>query len=610
MFIKVLFFLTLILSPPSFAIDKIYWEKLLHYKNNKGLADGPLFYLSPEGKTNPNAELAATLAAFKDPLKKAGWFNYPVQCVFRERYRFLKASGLLEDVLELPCTVFTEWKEGLNAESISLVFSSSYPNNPSSLFGHTLLKLNQKNKKDELLDYAIAFSAVPEKEDVGIVFGFKGFFGGYRGLYEITKYYSKVNEYTNGESRDLIEYDLKISPEELDRLINHLWELYQTTYFNYYFADENCSAVLADLLAVAYRFDDGVNRHARWYYLPSEMVKYFSTQKGKIKSVKYRASLKKQLARMWEKMSPAEVSTLKEILKKNEIPEEMKNIKVLDALVSYLEFTHYRLKKKLTEKKEELQRKALIKRSKLEKGINIEESFDETNRPEKSHDPQKINLFSRLENNTAMAGFEIKEGYHDLMSNDEGYDRFSQFDFLSASLLYDFERKKLRYDQLVLVNLISLHEYTFFDPQISWKAKVSAERIYDLQCTLCHKMMASAYGGTSFRLGKEKQFVFNITGGLAGEVSRHFNRGYRLGPGIEISLYGQIMKNYKIGFFNETRFDIKRKIKKDFYNTLGIRHSFFTDNKKDYRFESTFISRQGSLSKNMIMHQVTYGRYF
>ena len=608
----ILFILLGIFSQNSFgnttSFDKKYWLKLLHYTKGESLADGEKFFLSPEGKTNPDAELAATIAAFKNPDLKVGWFNYPAQCVFRERYEFLKSSGLLNGVPEMSCPVFDEWIQGLNPESISLIFSSSYPNNPSSLFGHTLLRINQKDKKNDLLDYAVAFSAIPEKIDLGLVFAFKGFFGGYKGLFEVTKYYTKVNEYNNGESRDLIEYNLNMTPAELNRTLNHLWELYQTTYFDYYFADENCSAVLADLLAVSYKDDDRVNEHGRWYYLPGEMVKHFMSLEGRVKSTNYRPSLKKQVGKMWEKLSNAEISQVKDIVEMDDIPANMTNAKVLDAVIAYLDFTHYRTKEKLGDREQKLLRRALIKRSTLPKAEIAQETYDKNNMPEYSHNPQKFTFFTRAENHSIMSGFELKQGYHDLMSNDRGYDAFSQFDFLTGSFLYDYKNKKFDYDQLTLVNLVSLHEYRFYDPQLSWRAKVSSDRIYDLDCSLCHKVNANAYGGFSFKFTKNS--VFNVMAGVFGEASSNLRKGFRAGTAAEISFYTQLGTSYKLGLVNEIRFDATRKIADNYYNQIGIRHSVFNDNKRDYRFESNIISRFGSFTKNTIVHQVTYGQFF
>ena len=587
--------------------DEKYWLKILHYDKGASKADGEKFFLAPNGKTNPEAELRATISGFYDPNMKVGWFSYHPQCVFRARYEFLKDAGFLKNAPVVDCPEFVEWKNGLNAESITLIFSSSYPNNPSSLFGHTLLRLNQKDKKNDLLDYAVAFSAIPEKDDLGLVFAFKGFSGGYKGLFEITKYYTKVNEYNNGESRDLIEYNLAMTPVELDRTINHLWELYQTTYFDYYFADENCSAVLADLIAVGYKDDDRLNAHSRWYYLPGEMIKHFTNRDGRIKSTNYRPSLKKQVAKMWESLTPAEIAEVKKILGDNKIPEIITNTKVLDAVIAIIDFTHYRTKEELSVDYQKLFRAALLKRAKLPKAQMVKETYDQNNMPEYSHNPQKFSFFTRLENHNTIAGFEIKQGYHDLMSNDRGFDTFSQFDLLTASFVYDFKNKKFDYDKIALVDLISLHEYTFYDPQMSWRAKVTNERIYDLECTLCHKFNGNAYGGLSFRSPRS---VFSIMLGVFGEVSSNLVKGFRAGPGSEISFYSQVGEIYKIGLINELRFDATKKFSDDFYNQLSLRHSFFTDNTRDYRFESSVVSKFGSFTKNTIIHQVTYGQFF
>ena len=45
--------------------QEAYWLKLLHYKNVKSRAQGPAFFLSPMGKTNPEAELQATIETLK-----------------------------------------------------------------------------------------------------------------------------------------------------------------------------------------------------------------------------------------------------------------------------------------------------------------------------------------------------------------------------------------------------------------------------------------------------------------------------------------------------------------------------------------------------------------
>lgn len=594
-------------------IQQSYWLKLLHYHNDQSRADGEKFFLSPLGKTNPEAELLASIAAFKDPSAKAGWFNYHPQCVFRERFQFLKQAGLINGIPEVSCPELDEWKKGLNAESMTLVFSSSYPNNPSSLFGHTLIRLNQKReasaKRSDLLDYAVAFSAMPERDDIGVIFAFKGMFGGYKGLLEVTKYYTKVNEYNNGESRDLIEYDINMSPAELESLINHLWEIYQTTYFDYYFADENCSAVLSDILAVPFHLDE-INGHLRWYYLPSEMVKAFKNSPGRIKSENFRPSLKKQLEKKMAKLTSSELDEVRLFAKGDgSLPAAYDKIPVLDGVISLLDFTRYRTKDQLSEEQKVMMRKALIRRSALAQDKNTEEVvYNQNNRPDLGHEPRKFSVFLRTEDERSQIGVELKQGYHDLMSNDVGFDPFSQFDFFTGSLIYDKQLNRVSYDQITFVNLTSLHTYEFYDPQFSWAAKILADRIYDLDCDLCHRINARAYLGPTIR--PTPKMALSLMGGVFGEATKHYQKGFRAGAGLEGSFLVQITETLKLGFFNELRFDATKKITKDYYNTATIKASHFSDVNNEWRLESSLVSKFKSFKSNRWINQLNYGFYF
>jgi len=66
-------------------------KRCLHYRPaaDGGVvsdADDPRFFLAPTGKTDPRAELAATLRAFSAPIRVGG-DPQPAQCAFRARYR-------------------------------------------------------------------------------------------------------------------------------------------------------------------------------------------------------------------------------------------------------------------------------------------------------------------------------------------------------------------------------------------------------------------------------------------------------------------------------------------------------------------------------------------
>ncbi|MBC7541077.1 MAG: DUF4105 domain-containing protein, partial [Bacteriovorax sp.] len=415
-------------------------------------------------------------------------------------------------------------------------------------------------------------------------------------------------EYNNGESRDLIEYDINMTPDELDRLINHLWEIYQTTYFDYYFADENCSAVLVDILAVPFNLDD-VNTHKRWYYLPSEMIKAFKNIPGRVKAEHFRPSLKKQLEKKLKKLSPDELLEVQYLSESRDLPLGYNSIPVLDGVISLLDFTRYRTKDQLTADERIVFRKALLRRSALAQDTNIlPEVYDQNNRPDGGHEPQKFSFFTRTEEAHSLFGIEMKEGYHDLMSRDIGYDPFSQFDFFTGSLVYDKFLNKVSYDQLTLVNLISLHTYRFFDPQFSWAAKVVADRLYDLDCDLCHKLNARAYLGPTVK--PFNNMAMSIMTGVFGEASKHLDKGYRIGIGLEGSMLFQLTTKFKIGFFDELRFDATKKIQKDYYNNAGFKQSYFSSINTEWRFESYLVSKFRSFETNTRIFQLNYGFFF
>jgi hypothetical protein len=215
------------------------WRKLVHYEPNligpgvHGLLDNRAFYNSPQGKTDPRAELEATLAAFFAPDSK--------QCAFIARRAWLDEE-LKFDRSRLPiddCPKFREWHDALNAASLTLVFASAYINNPSSMYGHTLLRIDARdqNERTRLLAYAVNSAATTDEQN-GLTFAILGLIGGYPGTFSVLPYYIKVREYSDLENRDLWEYQLALKAEEVERVVRHLWELLPA-YYEYYFFDEN-----------------------------------------------------------------------------------------------------------------------------------------------------------------------------------------------------------------------------------------------------------------------------------------------------------------------------------------------------------------------------------
>ena len=140
-----------------------------------------------------------------------GRSKQPAQCAFIARYHWLD-EHLRLDPERLPpqrCERFENWYAELNPDAITLIFASAFMNNPASMFGHTLLRVDQKDQTEHtrILAYTINYAAdVPP--DPGLMYAVYGIGGGYRGYFSTVPYYLKVQEYGDIENRDLWEYRL------------------------------------------------------------------------------------------------------------------------------------------------------------------------------------------------------------------------------------------------------------------------------------------------------------------------------------------------------------------------------------------------------------------
>ena len=234
-----------------------YWLALMHYQR-KTLADvttraseiiSPEFFLSPEGATNPAAELAATLVAFFEPVGEGS--DTHAQCRFPARYKWLRK--MLEwrslEPPQIQCQQYNAYTMNNQIDSLSLVYVTGYPTNPASFYGHILLKFNTRRAivATDLLDHSLNFGAVIPNHENGVKYVIKGLFGGYDGTFSHQYFYTFNHAYVENDLRDMWEYELTLTEDEIDQIVSHSWELLGKKYV-YYFFKENCAYRMAELL--------------------------------------------------------------------------------------------------------------------------------------------------------------------------------------------------------------------------------------------------------------------------------------------------------------------------------------------------------------------------
>lgn len=333
-------------SPLIKAISQsAQWHALLHIRPHLPLnqltseVDDQRFFLSPKGAAAPKQELVATVKAF---MRKPalGQEDQSAQCRFPARFFFLQQQFELHELLKLQqtavdtlpdlnkplanpslfvssirlaqvhCPKFTEFYQLVRGEQLTLVFPASQLNSPSSMYGHTLFRIDRK-QRHPLLNYSITFAAFTKTDDNPLVYSINGLFGGYPGYFSMMPYHQKVKEYSRMESRDVWEYQLNIPQTEIDQLIRHAWELDKIR-FDYYFFNENCAYRLLTLL-------DAANSHYqltstfRFKAIPLDTVKAFEAR-GLIRSKHYRPSQTTKINHMLAHTSHSQHRLVKQIL--------------------------------------------------------------------------------------------------------------------------------------------------------------------------------------------------------------------------------------------------------------------------------------------------------
>ena len=273
------------------------WLALGHYRPQgsrqyESTIDSDNFFLAPDGKINPESELAATRALFDSKDEK--------RCLFPGRYLYLKKYSLT--TADFPkCKEFEQFQKDLQPSGVTLLFTDAYMNNPSSLFGHTLLRIDTARKGTQLLAHGANYGAFTEGMENSVLFAMLGLTGGYYGGFTVKPYYDVINTYNNIENRDIWELNLDLTPEELDLFVAHLWEVGHAQ-SRYYFFTRNCSYMLMETLDAvrpSLKLADAFPVQT----IPLDTIKAVYSRPGLVKSINYRPSRQAKIRHRYKQMN-------------------------------------------------------------------------------------------------------------------------------------------------------------------------------------------------------------------------------------------------------------------------------------------------------------------
>lgn len=497
------------------------WLRLGHYRGRPGAwtseVDGAQLFVAPTGRTDPRAELEATLRAFFAPVGPAPAADLDPSarakkrhalCRFPARFIWLAKTIPLrtQDLPAALCPELQEFVTRLNPSAAVLVFSSYYLNNPASAFGHTFLRLRSATPgTPDLLDYGIDFSADIDTQNP-FVYTAKGLFGGFAGTFKRLPYYYKVREYNDYESRDLWEYELNLEPGALLMLLAHIWEL-GATYFDYYYMSENCSYHLLGLLEAANPQLDLLNR-VGFPVIPADTVKALFANPQLVRRVRFRPSVRTQFRERLRLLGAAERDLVPALADDPLTPlppglSRLQQAQVLDAALDLIDVRHGRaLIQKSDSQPADLKQALLQRRAQL--GIATatpEPSAPQRKRPELGHGSRRFGTaLGATGAGEGFAALDLRLSMHDLADPPAGLPDGAQLEFLSGRLRWWLDQRRLDLEDFALVRATSLTPVDRYDLRISWKMSVgAATRRYD--CVSCVAGRVVFGGGGTMALG-------------------------------------------------------------------------------------------------------------
>ncbi|AYC34351.1 DUF4105 domain-containing protein [Pseudomonas cavernae] len=458
-----------------------YWIALGHYETGKlggwrSYVDDDDFFLAAGGANDPTAELQATVDALYAP---AGLGDQHAQCVYPARTRWLREQLRLQDLPQPQCAEFQAWFHDIAPHSAVLVFPAAYLNSPSSMFGHTLLRIDQADidaNNTALLSYALNFGAFIEGMDNSILYAWRGLMGGYPGLFALVPYREKLSEYRSLENRDLWEYRLNLTPAETGRMVEHVWELKQIR-FDYFFFDENCSYRLLELLEVA-RPGIELTEQFPITAIPTDTVRAIKGAEL-VERIDFRPSRERELLARADPLSTAEQDWA---LRLADDPGQLASSELRalprqsQALIQDTAFrlTRYRANGEARDSASAQRSYALLQAINRNPPPPLQVARPES--PEDGHQSRTWQLGAGSRDDRAFAEYGLRMAYHDLNDNAYGFPLGAQIEILQLKLR-QYEGNHWQLQRLDLANIRSLTPRNQLLQPWSWQVGGGLERV-------------------------------------------------------------------------------------------------------------------------------------
>jgi hypothetical protein len=382
-----------------------------------------------------------------------------------------------------------------------------------------------------LLDYGVNFAAITGK-DTGAIFGLKGLFGLYPGSYSMLPYHQKIREYTNLEGRDIWEYKLNFSENQVALLVDHLLEL-DGSYSYYFFADENCSYQILEILNVL-RPELNLTSSFHDFVIPLDTVRVLQHE-NLLEGEKLRSSLQAEWRSRYAGLNLSQKKELKDAVKapkEFKFTEDLSNkekAETLEATLSYLAIKEYRDQKEYKDDKYTL----AVQRAQL--GLITEPvEITRPSSPLLSQPSNAAYLGYGQRDQQEFWRFKYRRTFHDLVADSTGMSPFFHLEVVSFDFRYFTENKNLDLYQFTLVNVVSTTPTNILDHPLSWTIDIG---------TMPKLNPYFDFGaGTSFDLAADPATRWTFLGAAQNRTENDHYAGY---AGVEMLLNTKWTNNFR-----------------------------------------------------------------
>lgn len=514
------------------------WQALMHINpgatlrdRGRSYIDDDSYFLADNGKQDPLAELTATVAALEPAAA-------PARCRFPARYRFLAEHLDWQHASPFGhCEAYSEWRSAVQASRVVLVFPAAYLNSPSSMFGHTLLRLDQGKDSAVWLSWAVNFGAVSTGADNSLFYIYRGLAGGYPGRFALVPYVQKIQEYSHMENRDMWEYTLDLDQQEIDWLIEHLWELKDIN-FDYYFFDENCSFRLLELVEVA-RPDSRLLTELRFAEVPVNTIRALD-ERGLVSGRHYRPSKAVELDNLRRSMTPAQqvlarrLADAPALLESDDFQRAAPRDQALMVTTAY---RYLRLQNRKGARDPKVAKDSFTLLTKMNQLPPVDVPVTENPEPpESGHGTQMLALSGgQRDGEWDFGELSYRLTYHNLLDNGYGFLRGAQIEGMGLTLR-STESGDPKLEALDVVSIRSLAPRNRFSKPLSWYVEGGLERAWAGRRRLVRFVQGGAGGSwaignwqpyllTSLRMENNSEFGTFLTPGAGLDAGLLYQRG-------------------------------------------------------------------------------------